>query len=177
MNPGARERGDELKRQLARAAIAATHAVREAARDARVLAIDPLIHVAPAAGGDPRLAAAYTEAQFQGWDMLAGRLEPGLGGGPGLLDVVGVNHYRDNRWQHGGGPISPFDPRARPLHALLAAVHARYGRPLFLAETSIEGDLRASWLRHVGGEVREAIRRRAGGGRLPLPGAVAPGLG
>ena len=159
MNPGARGRGHELKRQLARAAIAATQAVREAAPGARVLAIDPVIHVAPRPGRDPGPAAAYTGAQFQAWDMLAGRLEPGLGGGPGLLDVVGVNYYWDNQWEHGGGPISPFDPRARPLHALLAAVHARYGRPLFLAETSIEGELRASWLRHVAGEVREAVRR------------------
>jgi hypothetical protein len=47
MNPWARGRGHELKRQLARAAIAATHAVREAAPGARVLAIDPVIHVVP----------------------------------------------------------------------------------------------------------------------------------
>ncbi len=89
MNPGARGRGGELKRQLARAAIAATHAVREAAPGARVLAIDPVIHVVPREGQDPGPAAAYTEAQFQAWDMLAGRLEPGLGGGPDTLDVVG----------------------------------------------------------------------------------------
>ncbi|CAA9469212.1 MAG: hypothetical protein AVDCRST_MAG13-333, partial [uncultured Solirubrobacteraceae bacterium] len=142
----------------ARAAISATHAVREAAPGARVLAIDPVIHVAPRPGRDPGPAAAYTEAQFQAWDMLAGRLEPGLGGGPGLLDVVGVNYYWDNQWELGGGPISPFDPRARPLRDLLAGVHARYGRPIFLAETSIEGERRADWLRHVGAEVRGAIR-------------------
>jgi hypothetical protein len=52
-----------------------------------------------------------------------------------------------------------FDPRARPLRELLAGVHARYGRPILLAETSIEGERRADWLRHVGAEVREAIRR------------------
>ena len=33
---------------------------------------------------------------------------------------------------------------------LLAGVHARYGRPVLLAETSIEGERRADWLRHVG---------------------------
>jgi hypothetical protein len=158
MNPSARGRGDELKRQLARAAIATTHAVREAAPGARVLAVDPLIHVVPRPGQDPGPAAAYSEAQFQAWDMLAGRRSPELGGGPGLLDIVGVNHYWDNQWEHGGGPISPFDPRARPLRDLLAGVHARYGRPILLAETSIEGERRADWLRHVGAEVREAIR-------------------
>jgi hypothetical protein len=41
---------------------------------------------------------------------------------------------------------------------MLAEVHARYGRPVFVAETSIEGDARASWLRHVSEEVRAAIR-------------------
>ena len=131
----------------------------EAAPGARVLAIDPVIHVVPRPGQDPGAAAAYAEAQFQAWDMLAGRLEPGLGGGPGLLDVVGVNYYWDNQWELGGGPLPPPDPRRRPLRELLAAVHARYSRPLFLAETSMEGDARAPWLRHVAGEVREAVRR------------------
>ncbi len=92
------------------------------------------------------------------------------GGGSEVFDTVGVNYYWNNqwscegqwlsagRWLCEGEPLSPFDPRTRPLHALLAAVHARYGRPLLLAETSIEGDLRAPWLRHVGGEVQEAMR-------------------
>ncbi len=158
MNPLARGRGDELKRQLARAAIAATHAVREAAPGARVLAVDPLIHVAPRRGADPRPAAAYAEAQFRGWDMLAGRREPGLGGAPDTLDVVGVNYYWDNQWEHGGGTLAPSDPRRRPFRALLAEAHARYGRPVFVAETSIEGDRRAAWLRHVAEEARAAVR-------------------
>jgi len=37
-------------------------------------------------------------------------------------------------------------------------VHKRYGRPLFIAETAIEGDARSHWLRYVAGEVRAAMR-------------------
>jgi hypothetical protein len=40
---------------------------------------------------------------------------------------------------------------------MLAEVHARYRRPLFVAETSIEGAPRAEWLRYVCEEVRAAI--------------------
>jgi hypothetical protein len=151
-------RGDELKRGLARAAIAATHAVREAAPGTRVLAVDPLMHVAPAAGQDPGPAAAYAEAQFQAWDMLAGRLAPELGGGPETLDVVGVNYYWNNQREHGGGELPPGDPRRKPFRTMLAEAYARYGRPIFVAETSIEGEARASWLRHVGEEARAAVR-------------------
>jgi hypothetical protein len=171
MNPAARGRGLELKRQLVRAAAAAARAVRQTAPGARILAIEPIIHVVPQRSEDTRLADAwYNRAQFQAWDMLAGRIEPELGGSPEAFDVAGVNYYWNNqwacagewlpegRWLCEGEPLSPFDPRTRPLHALMAAVHTRYDRPLFLAETSIEGDLRAPWLRHIGGEVREALR-------------------
>jgi hypothetical protein len=40
---------------------------------------------------------------------------------------------------------------------MLAEVHARYQRPVFVAETSIEGAPRAAWLRYVCEEVRAAI--------------------
>ena len=92
--------------------------------------------------------------------MLAGRLEPELGGGPEMLDVVGVNFYWNNQWWHHGTygmPLSVFDERWRPLRDLLADVHARYQRPIFVAETSCEGDRRAPWLRYVAEEVRGAI--------------------
>jgi hypothetical protein len=68
--------------------------------------------------------------------------------GPPARSKWPLDLYRSiNQWEHGGGPISPFDPRARPLRDLLAGVHARYGRPILLAETSIEGERRADWLR------------------------------
>ncbi|MFC7477875.1 beta-glucosidase [Dankookia sp. GCM10030260] len=159
INPNARGRGDELKRQLVRAAIAGTHAVREAAPSARIAAVDPIIRVAPQSSRSAARVEGYNEAVFASWDMLAGRLAPELGGSPDMLDVVGVNYYWNNQWVDHGEPLSPFDPRYRPLHALLTEVQARYGRPLFLAETSIEGAPRASWLRYVCDEVRMAMQQ------------------
>lgn len=157
-NPHATGRGGELKRQLARAAIAATRSVREAAPGARFATIDPIIHIAPRTSADRGRVEAYNQVQYEAWDMIAGKAAPELGGGPDCLDVVGVNYYWNNQWLDQGEPLSPFDARARPLPAMLAEVRARYGRPLFLAETSIEGDRRPGWLRHVGEEVRDAIR-------------------
>jgi beta-glucosidase/6-phospho-beta-glucosidase/beta-galactosidase len=169
MNPATRDRGGELKVQLVRAAIAATRAMQEAVPGTRVLTIEPVIHIAPIAGQDPAIAAAHVEAAFQAWDMIAGRAAPGLGGAPELLDVVGVNYYWNNQWLCtsarqveqqwlcDGEPISSFDLRARPLRDLLAGVHQRYQRPVLIAETSIEGDHRAAWLRHVCTEARAAM--------------------
>ena len=171
MNPGTRRRGRELKAQLARAAIAGTHAVRHAAPGTRTLAIEPLIHVVPRRAEDAaRADAFYNHGQFQAWDMLCGRHAPELGGEPDMLDVLGINYYWNNQWACDGqwlapdhwtcegDPLSLFDPRHRPLQDLLALVHSRYGRPVFVAETSIEGDQRAAWLDHVGRQVRAALR-------------------
>jgi hypothetical protein len=162
INPGlaAREHSDALKRQLVRAALAGTRATREVAPEARILAIDPIIHVVPRPGQDPADAARLNETQFEAWDMLAGRACPELGGSPEMLDIIGVNYYWNNQWLHEGEreAVLPSDPRHRPLRELLVAVNARYRRPIFMAETSIEGEERAPWLRYIGEEVRAAMR-------------------
>jgi hypothetical protein len=75
-----------------------------------------------------------------------------------MLDVVGVNYYWNNQWELGGGTLDRADPRLRPLRELLAAAAERHERPIFISETSIEGETRASWLRHVAEETREAVR-------------------
>jgi hypothetical protein len=74
--------------------------------------------------------------------------------------VVGVNYYWNNQWLNNAEPLSPFDSaRYRPLHLMLEEVYRRYERPMFIAETSIEGAPRPTWLRFVAEEVREAMRR------------------
>jgi hypothetical protein len=80
-----------------------------------------------------------------------------------MLDIVGVNYYWNNQWLHEGEreAVLPSDPRHRPLRELLVAVNARYRRPIFMAETSIEGEERAPWLRYIGEEVRAAMRAGA----------------
>jgi hypothetical protein len=42
----------------------------------------------------------------------------------------------------------------------MAALHARYGSLLFLARTSMEGDLRVPWLRYLDGEASTASKLR-----------------
>jgi hypothetical protein len=159
MNPclHSHERSEALKLQLVRATLAGTRAVREVVPGARILAIDPMINIVARADQDD--AAGLNEGQYHAWDIMAGLAHPEMGGGPGMLDVVGVNYYWNNQWLHGGvrEAVLPGDPRHKPLRSLLAEVHARYRRPIFLAETSIEGDERAPWLRYVCEEVRAAI--------------------
>lgn len=162
INPLAREKGNELKAILARAAIAAIEAVREVEPRARIVHAEPAINVVPRSDrpDDVEAARRYSDAQFEALDMLSGRLRPDLGGKPDHVDVVGVNYYLHNQWIDGDLPIAVDHPAHRPLRDLLAALHQRYGRPLFVAETGIEDDLRPAWLRIIGHEVEAA--REAG---------------
>ena len=103
---------------------------------ARFVHADPVINVitdstrphdAPAAEG-------HRLAQYQAWDMIAGKAWP----------------------QIGGPPLAYDHPLSRPLHAILADAYARYGRPIFIAETGIEGSARPAWLRMILREVKIA---------------------
>ncbi len=182
INPHCTGRGFELKVQLCRAAIEAIEAIREVQPHARIATAEPVINVVPldpTDAGQRAEAEGHRQAQFQAWDLLAGRLWPQVGGDPKYLDLLGVNFYYNNQRVHGAGLLTDRrDPRYRPFRAMLAEVHTRYGRPLFVAETGIEGeahvtgvpryemplpsteDARPEWLRYVGGEVRAA--REAG---------------
>ena len=155
LNPFARGRGHELKVQLARAAIAAMEAILAVDPAARFVHADPVINVItdPVRPYDAPAAEGHRLAQYQGWDMIAGKAWPQIGGRQALLDIVGVNFYHNNQWIHGGPPL-PYDhPLGRPLHAILADAYARYGRPIFIAETGIEGSARPDWLQMVLREV------------------------
>lgn len=156
--------GARMKAQLVRAAIAAMEAIWQVDPRARMLHVDPLIHVVPPDGRPDlaRAAAAQRASQFDAWDMLVGGLAPELGGHPRFLDLVGVNYYHANQWEYPDvrlrWEVEPRDPRWVPLHQLLQEVHARYGRPLVVSETSHFGAGRARWLREVAGEVHAARR-------------------
>jgi glycosyltransferase involved in cell wall biosynthesis len=161
MPPFERGRGYELKRQLVRAAVAGMEAILDVIPQARFLHVDPLIHIVTdpdASAGEKEEAEAYRRAQFQGWDMIAGYLDPELGGDPRYLDIVGGNYYVHNQWAHGGRFIERVDPRYRPLHQLLREVHGRYSRPILLAETGIEAMRRPEWFRYVCAEVETALQ-------------------
>jgi len=169
LNPFAKHRGHELKAQLVRAAIAAIEAVREVDPGARICHAEPIIHIAvdPDYPEEAPAAEAYRQAQFQAWDMIAGRFCPELGGRPDYLDLIGVNYYSNNQWIHQDPHVPqsrrrkdvllpPSHPLHRPIRELLREVYDRYRRPLFIAETGIEGDARPSWLRYIGQEARAA---------------------
>jgi UDP-galactopyranose mutase len=167
MHPYAGERAADaysLKKRLVRAAIAACDAIWDVEPRARILQVDPLIHVvAPAAQLElAESAQQYCGFQFQAWDMLAGVAEPELGGAPRYLDLVGVNYYADNQWEYSTGNKLEWharDPRRKPLSALLDAVHERYRRPVYVAETSHVGAGRGQWIREVADEVGAALER------------------
>lgn len=164
MNPFARRRGDELKEILVRATIAAIEALWEIDPRTRIAQIDPLINVLPADPKNRRQAKdaeAYRLSQFEAWDMIAGRRKPELGGAEKYLDVIGGNYYVHNQWILGASFISQDNPRYRPLREILSEVYQRYQRPIFIAETGIEDDLRPSWFRYVCDEARAAL---VGGG-------------
>ena len=169
LNPFAKGRGPELKAQLIRAAIAGIEAVREVDPGARICHAEPIIHIAsdPDYPEEAPAAEAYRQAQFQAWDMLSGRFCPELGGRPEYLDVLGVNYYSNNQWIHQDPDLPrsrrrkdmllpPSHPLHRPVREMLLEVYERYRRPLFIAETGIEGDARPSWLRYIGQEARAA---------------------
>lgn len=157
--PVSHGRGCELKTQLVRAAIAATEAVRTADPRARFIMADPAIHVAAASDADRDEAERMRQAQFEAWDMVAGRRAPELGGRPEHLDIVGINYYSNNQWYLGGGTIKPADRRYRPLHHIIREIHERYARPILVAETGAEGDARSLWLQYVCGEVLQAMEQ------------------
>jgi polysaccharide biosynthesis protein PelF len=169
LNPFAKRRGPELKAQLVRATVAAIEAVREVDPRARITHAEPIIHIAadPDYPEEAAAAEAYRQSQFQAWDMIAGRLCPELGGRPEYLDVVGVNYYANNQWIHQDPHLPrsrrrkdvllpPSHPLHRPVREMVTEVYERYRRPVFIAETGIEGDARPSWLRYVGQEARAA---------------------
>lgn len=166
-NPAGTGRGGELKAQLVRAAIAAIDAIRDVDPRARIVQIDPVINVVASTtrAADRAAAEDYRNAQFEAWDMMAGFLRPELGGRPDCLDIIGVNYYSDNQWRLGGRTIPPGHALYRPFRELLAETYARYGRPIFVAETGMEGPGRAAWLRYVASEVRTALI-----GGVPLEG-------
>ena len=161
MHPFGETRGYALKQQLVRAAIAGMEAVRAVDPRARFMQAEPLIYITahPDRPHDRERAELYRRSQFQAWDMVAGVVDPALGGSPDYLDIVGVNFYFNNEWVHEVEAMGMGHRLFRPLHEMLAEVYARYGRPLMISETGAEGDNGPGWLRYVGGEVRTAMRR------------------
>lgn len=158
MYPYADGRGNDIKRQLVRASIAAMDTIRSVDPRARFVFPDPILHAfAPDDRPDLQAKAqAEIDSQYEAWDMLAAE---------GYLDIVGCNFYYRNQWELESQRVflewsqrAGRDPRWVPLRELLRRVHARYQRPMILAETGHIGSGRAEWLHDATIEVLEALR-------------------
>jgi len=158
-NPSITGRGRELKLQLVRASIVAMQAIREEIPGARFVLTDPLIHVAATddSVSSREEASRQHEAQYEAWDMISGRRHPELGGESSLLDIIGLHYYPNNQWYTHGGPLDIHNPDYRPLASLLLEVWQRYQRPMLLAETGTEGEMRVPWLKSVVEQVNLAM--------------------
>jgi beta-glucosidase/6-phospho-beta-glucosidase/beta-galactosidase len=161
--PHAHGRGPELKLQLARASIAGMNAILAVDSRARFVHCDPLCRVV-APTDAPHLAG---EAEYfnyhcvhEAWDMIGGILYPELGGSARHLDIIGVNYYGYNQWEHQrpNNVIGPDDPRHMPFAEMLTQLYARYRRPLLVSETSSHADFRPSWLHAIGDECLRALK-------------------
>jgi beta-glucosidase/6-phospho-beta-glucosidase/beta-galactosidase len=171
MHPCRTGEGVALKEQLVRAAIAGIEAIWAVDSRARITQIDPIMHVVTPRQ-HPELAAAAAAqhaSQFEAWDMLSGVVKPELGGHPRYLDIIGVNYYHANQWEYPDDRLrwedTPRDERWIPFSGLVADVHRRYRRPMFVAETGHFGVGRAAWAREI---VAEVMLARDSG--IPLEG-------
>lgn len=170
LNPFGRGQGGAMKRQLVRAALAAGSELRAVNRQTRIACAEPLILVMPSDGSAEASdrAARHTESQFEALDMLLGRVAPELGGQADAVDIIGLNYYFNNQWVDMGQMVALGDCRHVPLHRLLEAAAARYGKPLYIAETGTEGVFRPYWVRYVCDEVRAARARGVSVGGICL---------
>jgi UDP-galactopyranose mutase len=157
--------GYELKCRLVQASLCGCDAIWSVLPDARIVHTDPMIHIIAPPDAAPDMhaqAQARASAQYQAWDMLCGAMEPGLGGAPRYLDVIGVNYYHDNQWEHHTEDRLHWhlgDPRRRDPADMLEELSRRYGRPIFIAETGHMGDGRASWLDDIGSALQRCEQR------------------
>ena len=162
---GTEASGYDVKRRLARMAIAGIDKVRAIDPRARFLHVEPLVHVV-APRGRPELqglAGQISDYQWQAWDMLCGRTEPELGGDTRALDLIGINHYHSSQWEAATEERLLWhlrDARRRPLAELIRTAWERYRRPMIVAETSHFGEGRAQWLNELASEVE--VARNAG---------------
>jgi hypothetical protein len=152
--PHARGRSAELKRQLARAAIAGADAIFDVCPDATIVSVDAMCRVtAPVDRPDLHAEAdAFNDGiVFESWDMVSGRLAPELGGSRAHLGVPGINYYWTNQWEIGqvGRPLADDDPRRMPLAGLIDNVWRRYGGDVLVTETSHVDDARADWVLEI----------------------------
>ncbi len=159
LNPGRTDCAQQLKRNLVRGAVLASEVLLAELPGVRLIAPEPVIHIAPNSQSAAAVLRAqnHLRAQYEAWDMLSGRLEPELGGKAEYLDILGANFYERNQWVDDGEQLRPGDLRYRPFREMLEEVWTRYHRPILISETGAEDGRRAGWFNYVCNEVYAAI--------------------
>jgi hypothetical protein len=168
LNPFERERGCELKPPLVRGAVQASDALRAEVPDVRLVATELVIQIAgdrtnPA---DVLGAEKYRNAMFEAWDMLCGRMEPELGGDESYLDVLVVNYY-DKQWWNHGRTIHGHETGHLPYRDILTEIYNRYERPRFISGRRRVRN--ASRVVSLNRERGSGCAKRGGAGRRCLP--------
>jgi beta-glucosidase/6-phospho-beta-glucosidase/beta-galactosidase len=169
--PYAIGRGQEFKRQLVRASIAAMNAIWSVDSTVRFIQVDPIFRRVPTEPITPAkelLASQFVVDKFQAFDLLTGKVEPELGGDPKYLDLIGANYYLYNQeWITGEDPKKPEtfktiqldEPGRVSVVELLREVYDRYQRPIIISETGSWGTGRPEWWRRLTQELLEAERQ------------------
>ncbi|MGI8468611.1 MAG: beta-glucosidase [Pyrinomonadaceae bacterium] len=156
--PFAKKRGDEMKRQLVKASIAAAVKIKQVAPNAVLIQTDPAIRVLPSKPQNAVDATNFHNAQYHALDMLLGKTESEIGGDSSFVDVIGVNYYSYNQWRHPSGQkILRGQKDYKSFGEILKEFYARYEKPLFIAETGIENEARPDWFKYICDEVRVAV--------------------
>jgi beta-glucosidase/6-phospho-beta-glucosidase/beta-galactosidase len=161
-----RDDGFAFRKALCRADIAGVKAIREVDPEARMVHIDPVVHIVAPLDEPDKCGPAFYETYedtFLCWDILYGRAFPEYGGSPEILDIVGANNYSFGQMEYRANgqheAIDPGDPRIKPLCDLLELVWDRYHRPILISETSGLEEGRDEWMRDVVNEALAAVNR------------------
>ncbi len=148
-----RGRPREVRKQIARAAIAGCDAIWSTDSSARI------IHVAPTVSTTVHRAAAVAAARGQVdlWDMLTGSVLPELGGSPRYLDIMALSFFpsREPRKRR-QVPADDAAPVALPanFHEIARELYRRYERPMIVGEPQ---NLRGAMLGDMLNELCRAI--------------------
>jgi beta-glucosidase/6-phospho-beta-glucosidase/beta-galactosidase len=164
--------GEKMKKQLVKANIKAMEALWSIDQNIRFIHIDPFMRRIPKEPASPYASKHCNEFnnvfRYEGWDMIAGKTYPELGGDPKYLDIIGVNYYIHNQeWcitpKNKQGlmhrAMAWTDPHRIPFGEMLQEIYDRYQRPMVISETGSFGDKRARWWQRTLKEIDTARKK------------------
>ncbi len=158
--PFAINSGFDIKYFLCRAAIKGIEAIKSVDPSAQIMTVEPLIKIHPPIGQEPcNIINDCNEGQFQAVDIITGRMCPELGGQPEYVDMVGINYYYENQWEHCGPKIlwKKGDHQRMTFPQLLQEVYHRYNKPVVITETGHFGEDQCAWMEQITEECIEAL--------------------